>query len=156
MLAIDPELMSAYSGSADSPFEGDFSYVPVDRPPLVSLPSLEQIATEVLDMNGGEHSIVNGAMQTRISEGAGITTQQVQALTDATSSIEKADSSEQQAGNKSSSAPTDKADDSSSTQQRRDSFANLPLYKPPASRSPELKRCVAQETNGSAHDGLTS
>lgn len=54
-LPIDPELMSAFSGSAShSPYEPNFEYVPVERPMLTTLPSLEQIATEVLDMSGGE------------------------------------------------------------------------------------------------------
>lgn len=61
---IDPSLMSSmYPEPANShPFGGNaFPYPSNDRPSLYNLPSLEQIATEVLDMDGrGHESYENG------------------------------------------------------------------------------------------------
>lgn len=59
---IDPSLFTMYpepSSNNGGPFSAPTNPYPMpghssaDRPPLYALPSLEQIATEVLDMNGG-------------------------------------------------------------------------------------------------------
>ncbi|KAM0719306.1 hypothetical protein Q7P37_005211 [Cladosporium fusiforme] len=59
---IDPSLFSMYpepSSNNSGPFSGSTQpynmpdHSSAERPPLYALPSLEQIATEVLDMNGG-------------------------------------------------------------------------------------------------------
>lgn len=54
-LPIDPSLTSAYPDPAlDSIHDIHYSYSAPVRPGMISLPSLEEIATEVLDMDGGD------------------------------------------------------------------------------------------------------
>lgn len=61
---IDPSLFSMYPepSANNGPFSASANPYPMpnhsssERPPLYALPSLEQIATEVLDMNGGDEN----------------------------------------------------------------------------------------------------
>lgn len=169
---IDPSLFSIYSdhGMSSNPYPSHNFYPDhsAERPPLYALPSLEQIANDVLDMDGrGDeaeaglaaieafnrqqqgfvHAFPQEGQQTA-HDGS-----QADGSVDSGVSMTAPETKETPLANgEAVDAKTPAVDQAVASgeppaAERRSSIAQIPLYQPPASKSPEMTRSQPQDAS---------
>ncbi|QIW99613.1 hypothetical protein AMS68_005131 [Peltaster fructicola] len=138
-LPIDPSLTSAYPDPGHAHLHDlHYSYSAPARPGLISLPSLEEIATEVLDMDAGERAEAEtdlAAIQqfNRLGNATELVGTFSTINFDGAKSVSADKSQEQRTGGTAEISPEQAA-------HAKKSSVDIPMYKPPPSKSPELTR----------------